>query len=491
MNLGTRREPAWILPAVAVVLLSVVSRVSLALFFSGVSPDGEQYLRVAENILLNGCISLSDVSSQACVPHWGGNHPPGYPIAIAAVWVVTGVSIPAALIMQSTVFAVAAGFFTRAVAVASGRPVAAFAAGLVLALSPLQVGWARLVLPDMLAVAGTIWVFAELFLSLHERRLRVVQLGFALTLAFFARYDGIFLVVPVAVVGFIIHRPLVALRRGAICAMIFAVPILVWSARNVAQGLSFVPDPFLQDGGSSPKGYLKWGNTWVVSLYDGAGLAYPLQSRDYERITINAQRAFANDAEKQLVRDLLEELRTDWPGKPFPPHIDERFRQLATARTQNDPFGHYVFLPLSRAIEFWANPFYSYAWPIELDGKLDQNDRERLAEGSLGGALSVALKYPVEAFGKAGLLGYRALVVLATIAGLVLVFNVPVALRAMVLLGVGFALFRTLALSFQPSVDSRYMIPGMAVVEAISVLALVAYVFIPRLQDERPPLQGP
>jgi hypothetical protein len=458
---------------VSVFVLAFVPRVVLAVLLPGVSPDGVQYLRVAENIVVNGCISLSDPASGACVPHWGGNHPPGYPVVIAATWLFTGISVSAILIMQSAAFALSLAWLTRAITTFSGRPWVGFIAGAALAVSPLQLAWGRLVLPDMLAVAGALWVLSELILSIHEKRLRAVQIALALSVAFFSRYDGILLIAPVVAVAFLLHSPLDAIKRGVVCALIFAVPILVWTGRNTVQGLSFVPDPFLQDGGTSPKGYLAWGNTWIVSIYDGGAMAFPLQVREYDRIEINERRAFANAAEKERVESLLDELRVDWIGKPFPLHIDSQFAEIAALRRQDHPINQYVILPLRRTLEFWGNPFYSFAWPLELDGKLSEEDRAVIAGGTLGGLFEVALRHPVAAFGKAGLLGYRSVLLLLVVGvGVAIAIRKPPWLTVFIV-GVGYVAFRTAVLSYQPSIDSRYMISGMAILEVVAVVALV------------------
>ena len=109
----------------------------------------------------------------------------------------------------------------------------ALACGLIIAISPLEVAWPRYLQTETLALATTMWVIAELFLSLSEGRLRLFSLFLALTAAAFIRLDGILLCIPVALTAFLIYRPLEALWRGAILALLFSLPLAGWTARNI------------------------------------------------------------------------------------------------------------------------------------------------------------------------------------------------------------------------------------------------------------------
>ena len=111
--------------------------------------------------------------------------------------------------------------------------------GVVMALSPLQIAWPRYTQTETLSLAAVVWTFAEILASLAERRLRVVPLGLAIVAATFIRLDGILLCIPVALTGFILHRPVVAIRRGAIAPLIVGLPIAGWAVRNAVRGVSW------------------------------------------------------------------------------------------------------------------------------------------------------------------------------------------------------------------------------------------------------------
>ena len=56
--------------------------------FDGVMEGGDTriYKIVAQNLYLNFCLSLSNPEIGECLPHWGGNQPPGYSSFLALVY---------------------------------------------------------------------------------------------------------------------------------------------------------------------------------------------------------------------------------------------------------------------------------------------------------------------------------------------------------------------------------------------------------------------
>ena len=156
----------------------LLSAIAYGLSDPGFGGDSGKYLTVAQNLLQNGCISLSPPSSGECLPHWGGNQFPGYPALIALAALLSGASgsadpaafVPGTIALQSLLLAVAS-FRT---AIATTRFSGAFRAGLLTAVlvsfSPLHFAWSRWILTEAAATAAVLWIFAELLLSLHRRK---------------------------------------------------------------------------------------------------------------------------------------------------------------------------------------------------------------------------------------------------------------------------------------------------------------------------------
>ena len=451
---------------VAIAALGLAARLPLALLAPVVSPDGERYMRVAANLAQHACISISDPAGGACVPHWGGNHLPGYPAFVALVWLLSGASVTAVTVAQSLLCATAAARLAYAVARTHPQPAVAIAAGVLAALSPLQVPWARFVLPDALTVAAAWWLFAELLLSLHEGRLRIVGPGLAVLASALLRLDGFLLAIPAAVVGVHLHGLLAAVRRGVAVALIVALPIGAILARNVAQGLSLIPQPGMHDGSLPPQGYLAWGNTWITTIYQGGQMAYPMWQYRYGDIVID-ESAYSSEDERTRVEELLARLRQA-EGQRFPPELDQAFDELAAEKRRQDPLNHYAVVPLRRMANFWFHPFASFGWPLELGETLGDAQGVDIVSLPSDHWLNVLLRHPLEAAGKGALLAYRLLLFGAFVAFVLLEWRrLSAHQRAFVVALALFAFARTAALSYQTSIDNRYMIPAMAAVELL------------------------
>lgn len=479
------RPAEWTPASVALVvaLAALAVRLPLVLALPVVSPDGEAAARVAANLVAHGCISLSDPATGACVPHWGGNHLPGYPAFIALVWLLAPSSVTAVLAVQSAIVALAIGWLARALALFGESAVLGLAAGLLLALSPVQVAWARFLLPDALSVAAALWLFAQLLLSFRAGSIRLVSVALPILASSLLRLDGFVLAVAAAVAGFCIHSPRVALRRGLIIALIVALPMAALLARNVARGLALVPQTGMLYGDPKPAGYLAWGNTWITSIYQGGAMFYPVSQRVYRDIVIDPD-AYASDAERAAVEVLIDRLRVH-EGEPFPVDIDRAFADIAAAKRAAAPLHHYAGLPLQRMAVFWLHPFASFGWPLDLAAHLTAQERVALSSAGPGERAAIALRHAGLFAGKGIVFLYR----LALVTGLALLLaaawrRLGPAERGFVTALLSFLLLRTVLLSYQTSIDNRYMVSAMAAAEVL--LPLLVWRASPQRVTEMP-----
>lgn len=457
-----------------VVLCVFLLRLPFILVSPAVTPDGQTYQTVADNIRENGCVSVSDPGERECVPHWGGNQSPFYPSFIAFVNALGGETVPMALLLQALIYALAAAYVAIVVDRGTGGPAAGIAVAVVLAVSPVQVAWPRFLLTETLALAATLLVFAECLRSIEERRLRVVSIAAALVFAVLARYDSILLAIPVAVTGFIAERPFRAVTKGLVIALIVAAPVAAWTARNVGHGLSAMPNTFMKSGEPTPWGLLLWADTWVTDLYV-AQFSYGIANRDYARgRAVIDLGLFETEEERRRVDDLFEEL-VRHQGKAFPRHVDQGFLELAEWRRARYPLETWVVIPLKRAYFLWANPIHSFAWPVELDAVLSTEDRLLWANGGVAGKLEVALRYPIQALVKAGVTAYRYLLTaLALVVLLIIVVRPWTSAYFGIALGAGYAASRVVIIGFQSSLDSRYAVEGYALLEVGMAIAVVS-----------------
>jgi hypothetical protein len=395
---------------VAFVALAV--RLPLVYFFQDDGGDTALYETVALNILNNACVSMSSPLSGACVPHWGGNQLPGYPLFLAAVWSIFGKSALAANAAQAVIWTAAVCYLVSAVWRLTDSWIAALAVGMVMALSPLQIPWVRMTLTESLTFTTTLWVFAELVFSLASRQLRVLPLAIALAAAIFIRYDQIFLCFAVAVVGFYLHGAVQAIQRGLLIALLVAVPLLVWTVRNIAVGLDVVPHAMtLEDGTRPPMGYFAWGNTWTTNQYQYPAWNYPVFKNNFEAIRIDKQ-VYASSEEKVEVEKLLIELKS-FQLQSFPAHIDQRFAELAAARVATNSIWYHVGLPAVRTWNTWFNPRNSAGWPVKVPSLKIGKGTNPDAVG-LAGLIELTMAHPVSALTR----GITALYRIGLLAGL-------------------------------------------------------------------------
>ncbi len=366
----------------ALFVLAVCLRaVVIGLGRSGSDGDWPVYARVAHN-MLSGCgVSLSAPGS-VCVPHFGGNGLPGYPAFIAAVWAVFGGGRGAVLWAQAVVTALAVPRLAYGVGRLSGRR-AGLGCGLVAALSPLQAFMVREGLAETLSLGAANWLIGELALSLAERRLRVVPVAVALGCAVFLRLDSVLFALPVAIVGLSIYGVARAIRPGLMVAGLVCVPLVLWSARNVVQGVGLVPPArrwMLPDGSVGPLGYLDWLKQWVTTQDQRSAAAF-FAGTDYRMIHIVGG-PFLPTRQVAAMNALLGDLRSH-AGQAFPAEIDRGFAALADDARAGRGLGATLALRGAQAAGLWAR----WAEPLPPEA--------RPASGGVGGWLKGALTQSV------------------------------------------------------------------------------------------------
>lgn len=437
--------------------------------------DWDIYSVVAENILRGCGVSLSEPSGLECIPHFGGNHLPGYPVFVAAVWALSGHSDMAVRCAQLLLYAIALFYLMKAVLEYTQSELAGALIGLVMALSPLQVAWPRYTQTETLALATGMWVFAEIILSLAERRLRAVPIAFGVVAATFIRLDGILLTIPVAVLAFILHPPLKAIRAGLPAAIIVAIPLAAWTARNIIVGLpSWLPAPMVMAHGHRPPlGYLAWGATWISEEYQRPGWGFPINRLQFREVKID-DAAFDSREERELVHAWLAEL-AEHNGREFPSEIDARFAELARERASRHPIRTFVWLPVVRALGMWKNPFSSFGWPNELPSSVGHQQRLDSSR-SVQGLLDLARAFPVQAASKAYTAAYRITLLAVFLVLLAYSFHRRFSgCREIVWIVFAWVSARTVFFAFTNNVETRYAAPVTPALELAVVLGLLVW----------------
>ena len=455
-------------------------RALFIIFFPASGGDYEIYTTVAENIL-NGCgVSLSDPLTAECIPHFGGNHGPGYPLYLSGVWYIFNHSDYAARFIQSVIYSLCSIWLIRATYKLTNNNKTCIILGLLLVFSPLLIAWPRYVQTETLSIAATILLIAELILSLSAKKIRIIGVGIALIFATWIRLDNIFLTVPVAIAVIYIHGFKEGVFKGIIIAIILASTWGAWTTRNIIVDLpSLLPtDMVMPDGSRSPSGYLKWTKTWITHEYERPGALWGINRKNYDGINI-PDHAYADNIEKIKITKLLKELK-DVNKEDFPENIDNEFKIIAINKIKNNPFEYWVINPSIRAVRIWSNPFSSFGWPNEMPTKgLSKDERLAGAKGDKSILIQKAFEYPFHAISKALNAFYRLLLMILLLLSLInlLKNNRDKYLIFLGLTTFSYMLSRTLFFSLSSNFETRYMVTTIPFIELFVVLTIFSFFY--------------
>jgi len=437
--------------------------------------DYEIYTTVAKNIL-NGCgVSLSNPLTSECMPHFGGNHGPGYPLFIATIWYFFNNSDNAVKIIQTIIYGISCLCLIRSIYILSKNKKTTILIGIIIALSPLLIAWPRYLQTETLSLAATIYLISEIILSLSEKNIRIVTIGIALIFATWIRLDNVFLTVPVAITVIYLHGFRIGIIKGLLIALILSSTWSAWTARNIIVGLpNLIPtDMIMPDGSRSPSGYLKWTKTWITHEYERPGALWGINRKNYININI-PERAYGSKKEKLEVEILIQNLKKA-NKKDFPLEIDNEFKKIANYKIKDNPIQYWLIYPSIRALRMWSNPFSSFGWPNEMpDQGLSQNERLAAAKGNMNILLEKAYAYPLHAISKGFNASYRFILIILFLYSL---YNLHKRKKsdpiyAFGLITLSYLISRTLFFSLNSNFETRYMLTGMPFIEIFVCLTI-------------------
>ncbi len=456
-------------------LTIIFSRLLFIFIFPENGGDYEIYTTVAKNIL-NGCgVSLSDPLTPECIPHFGGNHGPGYPLFIAIVWSIFNYSDYAVKIIQTIIYSFSCIYLIRSIFILTKDKKTIIYIGIILAFSPLLIAWSRYLQTETLSLAATIFLIAEIVLSLSEKKIRIIGVALALIFATWIRLDNIFLTVPVAITVLYIHGFKWGIIKGLLIATILSSTWGLWTARNIIVDLpNLIPtDMVMPDGSRSPTGYLKWTKTWITHEYERPGALWGINRKNYININI-PERAYSSEQEKLVIEKLIIDLKKA-NQKDFPLNIDNEFKKIADYKIRNNPIQFWIIYPSIRAMRMWSNPFSSFGWPNEMPDKgLSQNERLAAAKGNLSILLEKALTHPYHAVSKGFNASYRLLLIMLFVYSLVKIYKrrYEDPILAFSFITLSYLISRTLFFSFNSNFETRYMLTCMPFIEILVCLTI-------------------
>jgi hypothetical protein len=402
----------------AVLVTAALSRLLLILFNHADAGDTPTYELFATNILRGCGLSFSNPSSVDCVLVSGG-YLPGYPAFMAMNWLLFGRFNYPILIAQFACYLMALYWLLTAIMRLTNSTKAVFVTGMLLALSPLQVGWFRFVITEPLAIACATWFLAELIISIAERKLRIFHLSLALSASVYIRPDTILMFAGVLLVASYIYNINESIKQILLLVVLTSIPVSGWMIRNLMIGHA----PLSMTSDASPKapGYLFWLDTWVVNEYERADAIYPVWRAEYSKVKIHSSKYITED-ELTRARKLMTDLAL-FDGKTFPKYIDEQFNELATTKVVSRN-KHLMFeIYAARSLWLLLNPFSSWGLPLEIKSI----DRSAVAKAvntmDYAGILRILTDYKAIVFLKIAVFIYRILIFAAFF--YMLVISVP------------------------------------------------------------------
>jgi hypothetical protein len=308
------------------------------------TPDSYLFLSLAENLVRHFCYSASSIG---CVPTWG-QQPPGYPIFIAVTQLLTLPNDRIVAVTQTIAFVAAAIYFARWL-FAWHRSAFVFHVSVIIAiLSPITIGWSRIIQSELLTSATTMWVLTELLRSLLQKRVRIWALGLSLACAMLMRWDQICLLGPAALALWFglgwrgSFRPLIAVTA------ISAIPYLLLMARAVFVGLPLLPSPYV----SATSGFIAFYR--VAALDERAtGFIFPMIGGNYRDVqSSNAFEEYTSRVDRRLLDHLFERLHELPVGSAMPKQLDNEFARIGRDLSEQW-FSTQILIPLIRAGRLW------------------------------------------------------------------------------------------------------------------------------------------
>lgn len=245
----------------------------------------------------------------------------------------------------------------------------------------------------------------------------------------------------------------------------FLIPLLPWAARNAVtlHKLQFLSPRYAQlPSEIVPKGFYSWEKTWLTRMRDTYLVSWKLDEEEI-RIQDLPDSAFDSPEERSRVAALLTKHNQAYIMSQ---EIDDGFAALAAERTARHPLRTYVTVPLRRILSIWLTPriellpYSGHVIPIRANWEDDPVDFSVTV-----GFFLLNMSYIVLA-----LIGiWRAW----------RWFGKSTDSQSAITLIVIFIIVRTVFLSRIESPEPRYVLecfPGL--------LALAAFSFLPRAQDE-------
>lgn len=459
-------------------IIFFIINLSAILIYPAIAGDTKIIKIVAENIFNNGCISLSSPLTKDCIPHWGSNQGPGYPILLALSWTILNKNLILIKIFQLLFHFVSILYLIRQIKINYHIKRFSFYY-IIFFLSPLTFGWHRFILTESLVFSLSIFLIAILIPLFCKKNINITLLSFVIAVGFFIRYDFILWLIPILITYiyvFNLKKTIYDLFKLGIISLIIVSPYLI---RNYVSNLNIIPpiqiglqlknDLNLNREVYYPKNYVDWIKSWATTNYMYTNALYPIDKGNYNLINIDPK-AYYSEIEKNKVEKNLSLLH-EYANREFPKSIDENFKLILEEKINSFPFKIFVLNPSKKIFSLWFNPVTSLGFPNTLNNY--NSSFGKILNNSLNNQLKFFKDHFLSIFGKLLNFSYRALLISAFfyISFLILKRHYK-SMRPLYLFTMSFFIFKTVFLSQTIFVETRHIITPAIMIE-ISVIIFI------------------
>jgi 4-amino-4-deoxy-L-arabinose transferase-like glycosyltransferase len=366
----------------ATTFAGVALRLFFVFYFPAITDDSRIYSDLATNWMQHGIYGHSaggQIQPQAqkqVTPT--DSRLPGYPMFLAAVFVIFGIgNLKAAMLIQVAfdvgTCLIVADLARRLLSERSAR--VAFA---LTALCPFLANYSAAVLTETLEIFFTALALdcaaAALnhMLASHEAAgvKRWAATGAAIAICILLRPDGGILLAGVTLYLAILAAqsliqardfrrraisPAKYLTAALVIGMIALAPLAPWTLRNFRTLHHFqtlAPRYATDSDELVLRGFNRWVKTWMADYVSVEEIYWnvPGEKIDGQKLP---SRAIDTDEQRETTQSLID----DYNDSPdITPELDANFRQLAEERIHAHPARYYVLLPLLRVADMWLRP---------------------------------------------------------------------------------------------------------------------------------------
>ncbi|MDX6290880.1 MAG: hypothetical protein QOH42_2679 [Blastocatellia bacterium] len=344
-----------------ILLLALILRVVLAVWFPASAGDESRYTLPALNVL-HGHGFSSDLR-EPYSPTMGAV--PLYPLFITALFGVFGEHTLAVRIAQGLLdllTSLLVAFVSFSLAPAPLRSRAAISSFAIYAcLSWFTVFWTRYVLTETLALFLTMLAIAVGITAFKRGGWSWAVAGSICGLALMTRPDSLLLVVAFVLLlalRFMRHRSALIIGQLLLFSTGLMLTLAPWTLRNYLDFRQFQPlasEYGFANGGYMPRGYLQWIRTWITdeTYFDVFLPAFRPGSQPFDPLKLPST-VFDSPEEREQVLQLMARYERE---REFTPEINEGFAAIASARIRREPLRFFVWLPLKRILSVWLTGF--------------------------------------------------------------------------------------------------------------------------------------